>query len=55
MQKIKSKSGITLLALVVTIIVILILAGISITMLTGENRSANKSRRSKGKIRKSRI
>ena len=33
----KSNNGITLIALVITIIVLLILAGISIAMLTGEN------------------
>ena len=32
-----TKSGITLIALVVTIIVLLLLAGISIQMLTGDN------------------
>lgn len=32
-----NEKGITLIALVVTIIVLLILAGISISMLTGEN------------------
>jgi len=38
MKKLKNRtSGITLIALVVTIIVLLILAGISIQMLTGEN------------------
>jgi len=38
MKKIKkSKSGITLISLVVTIIVLLILAGVTLTMLTGEN------------------
>ena len=37
-------SGITLIALVITIIVLLILAGISISMLMGENRIINKSR-----------
>ena len=35
--KIKEKRGITLISLVVTIILLLILAGISIAMLTGEN------------------
>lgn len=35
--KIREK-GITLVALIVTIIVLLILAGVSIAMLTGENR-----------------
>ena len=33
----KEKSGITLIALVITIIVLLILAGVSIAMLTGDN------------------
>ena len=41
MDKIKNKSGITLIALVVTIIVLLILAGISIQMLTGDNGIIN--------------
>ena len=36
-HKINTKSGITLIALVVTIIVLLLLAGISIQMLTGDN------------------
>lgn len=35
----KQEKGITLIALIVTIIVLLILAGISIAMLTGENRN----------------
>lgn len=33
----KEKKGITLIALVITIIVLLILAGVSIAMLTGDN------------------
>ena len=37
MKKTKRQSGITLIALVVTIIVLLILAGVSIAMLTGQN------------------
>ena len=36
-MKITNKRGITLIALVVTIVVLLILAGISISMLTGKN------------------
>ena len=36
-EKLKRKKGITLIALVITIIVLLILAGVSIAMLTGEN------------------
>ena len=34
---IKEQKGITLIALVITIIVLLILAGVSIAMLTGQN------------------
>ena len=39
----KSSSGITLIALVVTIIVLLILAGISISMITGDNSLIQKT------------
>lgn len=35
----RETNGITLIALVVTIIVLLILAGISISMLSGQNRN----------------
>ena len=41
--KFKENKGITLIALVVTIIVLLILAGISITMLTGQNGILNRA------------
>ena len=53
-----TNKGITLIALVITIIVLLILAGVSIAMLTGENgiltqaqksRKVNKARDSKRK------
>ena len=37
MNKIKSTKGITLLALVITIIFLLILAGVTIATLTGDN------------------
>ena len=37
MQKTKKEKGITLIALVTTIIVLLILAGVSIATLTGQN------------------
>ena len=37
MKELSNKNGITLIALVLTIIVLLILAGVSIAMLTGEN------------------
>ena len=44
MEKIfKQKKGITLIALVITIIILLILAGISIGMLSGDNRNFTKS------------
>ena len=39
----KANKGITLIALVITIIVLLILAGVAIATLTGENRNINKS------------
>ena len=41
---VKNKNGITLIALVITVIVLLILAGISISMLTGKNSIINESR-----------
>lgn len=44
---VKNNSGITLIALVVTIIVLLILAGVSIAMLTGENGILKQARTSK--------
>ena len=43
----KTTSGITLLALVITIIVLLIIAGISISTLTGDNSIIKKSIESK--------
>ena len=47
LQKFNEKRGITLIALVVTIIVLLILAGISISMLTGQNSTLNRAREAK--------
>lgn len=38
---IKSEKAITLIALVITIIVLLILAGVTIATLTGDNRVTN--------------
>ena len=46
-EKLKQNKGITLIALVITIIVLLILAGISIAMLTGENGILTQAQRSK--------
>ena len=40
----KQNKGITLISLVVTIIVLLILASVSIAMLTGENRDSYTSK-----------
>lgn len=42
-----NEKGITLIALVITIIVLLILAGVTIATLTGDNRIINKSINSK--------
>ena len=43
-------SGITLIALVVTIVVLLILAGVSISMLTGDNGTLNKAAEAKIRV-----
>lgn len=43
----KEKKGITLIALIVTIIVLLILAGVTIVTLTGDNRYTDKGKPSK--------
>ena len=42
-QQLRNTRGITLIALVITIVVLLILAAVSIAMLTGQNRNTNKS------------
>ena len=47
MNKIKSTKGITLVALVVTIIILLILAGVSIATLTGDNGLLNRAKDAK--------
>ncbi len=54
MKKQKEK-GITLIALVITIIVLLILAGISIMMLTGENSLINQAKSAKSITRKAQL
>ena len=48
-HKFKKHKGITLIALVVTIIVLLIIAGISISMLTGQNGILNRAQEAKNK------
>ena len=50
----KENEGITLIALVITIIILLILAGVSIAMLTRIKWIINPSSRSKSKNRRSR-
>ena len=42
-KKQKTNKGITLIGLVITIVVLLILAGVSIATLTGQNRHFNTS------------
>ena len=46
-QNLKENKGITLIAMVITIIVLLILAGVSIAMLTGENGILTQAQRAK--------
>jgi len=48
----KNQKGITLIALVITIIVLLILAGVSIAMLTGENGILTQANSSKSETNK---
>ena len=52
-EKFKKAKGITLIALVVTIIVLLLLAGISITMLTGQNGILNRATQAKAETTRS--
>ena len=51
-KKIDTTRGITLIALVITIIILLILAGISIGMLTGENGILTKASKAKEESKK---
>ena len=55
MMKTNDKKGITLIALVITIIVLLILAGVSIATLTGNNSIINQANESKVKSTISKI
>ena len=54
-KKQKNSKGITLIALVITIIVLLILAGVSISMLTGENGLITKAEETKIENRAARV
>ena len=51
-EKVKDNKAITLIALVITIVILLILAGISISALSGDNGLVKQARRSKIGIRK---
>lgn len=53
-KTIENNRGITLIALVITIIVLLILAGVTIATLTGDNRTITKSNKCEGRNNKSR-
>ena len=48
----KSTKGITLIALVITIVILLILAGVSIAMLTGDNGILTQAQNAKEKTEK---
>ena len=52
-HKLKRNKGITLIALVVTVIILIILAGISISMLTGQNGILNRAQEAKEKTKQS--
>ena len=54
-KKIKQGNGITLIALVVTIIVLLILAGVTIAMLSGENGILKKAAEAKTKTEQAQL
>ena len=49
MKKVKGSKGITLIALVITVIVLLILAGVSIATLTGDNGILTRAQEAKNK------
>ena len=53
MKNKKTSKGITLIALVITIIVLLILAGVSIAMLTGKNGIITQAQNAKNKTEQS--
>ena len=54
-NNLKNMKGITLIALVITIIVLLILAGVSISMLTGQNGILTQAQNSKQATEKSEV
>ena len=54
-NKLKSNKGITLIALVITIIILLILAGVSIAMLTGDNGILTQAQRAKNETEQAQV
>ena len=54
-EKIKKQKGITLIALIITIIVLLILAGVSISVLTGKNGILTKAQEAKNETEAGRL
>ena len=54
-KKLKSEKGITLIALIITIIVLLILAGVSIITLTGENGTITRVQTAKKQSKKGKL
>ena len=49
-NEVRRNSGITLIALVVTIIILIVLAGVSISMLTGQNGILKRAAEAKEKM-----
>ena len=52
-ERLKNNHGITLIALVITIVVLLILAGVTIATLTGDNGILTKAQEAKTKTEES--
>ena len=55
MNGLQKKNGITLIALVITIVIMLLLAAVAIQMSIGNNRAYNKINRGKKRTSESRI
>lgn len=55
MEILQKKKGITLIALVITIVIMLLLAAVAIQMAIGDNRDYNKIYRGKKRTSESRI
>lgn len=55
MKRLQKKKGITLIALVITIVIMLLLAAVAIQMAIGDNRAYNKIHRGKKRTSESRV